>query len=132
MEAGMDPLKRRAAIFLGISLAIAVLTPLRIILALPNVSVYHGSPAIFAMQAIPYIVAGAIWLPAKDPGAPVIAYRLSLLLFAAACVIWLPLLVIPRSSGDMVGLGYILVFLATMVTIAVLSVGALIVMKLRR
>ena len=128
----MDPLKRRAAIFLGISLAVAVLTPLRIILALPSDSIYHRNPTIFAMQAIPYLVAGGLWLPSRNPRAPLIAYGLSLLLFAAACVLWVPLLVIPRSSGDMVWLAYVMVFLATMAGIIGLSIAAAIVTRLRR
>jgi hypothetical protein len=127
-----DPLKHRAAKLLIGATALAVLSPAYIAFALPDSAVYHRNSMVFTMQVIPYAVCAAIWLPLRDPGAPRIAYRLSMLLFVAACVLYLPSFVRPRSSGDMVGLYYIIVCVVSTVTIVGLSVIALVALAVRR
>ena len=122
----MNPLKRNTAILLGGSLALAVLTPLYISYAVPGSAVYHRNLFVFGMQATPYVVCAAIWLPWRDPRAPKVAFRLSLVLFAVACLLYLPSWVRPRTGGDMVVLGYLLICLVTTVAIVGFSVAAVI------
>jgi len=112
--------------------AIAMLTPLYISYAIPSASVYHRNGMVFLTQTIPYAVFAAIWLPIRRPGAAKMAHRIALLLFVAACLIYLPSWVRPRSGGDMVGLGYILACLVTTGVVVVLSIVALTVLHVRR
>jgi hypothetical protein len=128
----MSPLKRRAAMLLTGALSLAVLSPAYIAYALPQSAIYHRNVMVFAMQVIPYAVCAAIWLPMRDPAAPTIAYRLSILLFVAACLMYVPSFVRPRSSGDMVGLGYIIVCVVTTVAIVAISLIALVATMFRR
>jgi hypothetical protein len=122
-----DRLKRYAAALLGAGGLVAVLTPAYLIHALPGSAVYHRSPAIFVMQAIPYVLSAALWLPSRNPRAPKVAFGLSILLFAVACLLDLPQWIHPRSGGDMVGLGYILACLVLTTTILVVSLVAVVV-----
>jgi hypothetical protein len=114
------------------ALALAVLTPAYIANALPDSAVYHRSVYVFALQALPYIVCAAIWLPLRHPSAPIIAWGLSVLLFVVACVLYVPSLVRPRSGGDMVGLWYAIVCAATTSAVLVISVIALVTVEIRR
>ena len=120
-------LKRYAAALLGAGGLFAVLTPAYLIRALPGSAVYHRSPAVFVMQAIPYLLCAALWLPSSNPRAPKVALGLSILLFAVAGVLYLPQWVHPRSGGDMVGLGYILACLVLTTTVLVVSIVAVVV-----
>ena len=128
----MTRLKRRAAVMLTGALALAVLTPAYIATALPDSATYHRNISVFAMQVVPYVVCAAIWLPSRDPSAPIIAWGLSVLLFAVACVLYVPNLVRPRSSGDMVGLWYLIVCGVTTLAVVVISVIAFITVAIRR
>lgn len=114
------------------ALALAVLTPAYIAHALPDSAVYHRSVFVFALQVVPYVVCAAIWLPSRDPSAPIIAWGLSVLLFVVACVLYVPNLVRPRSSGDMVGLWYMMVCAVTTLAVVVISAIALVAVAIRR
>ena len=87
---------------------------------------------VFGLQVTPYLVCAAIWLPLRSDGAARAAYWLSLALFVVACLLYLPSWVRPRSGGDMVGLGYILVCLVTTGVIVVASVIILVASWLSR
>jgi hypothetical protein len=123
----MTRLKRYAAALLLASLSLAVLTPAYVVHALPSSAVYHRGLWIYAMQITPYAVCAALWLPSRNPSAPKIALRLSILLFVVACALYVPGFVRPRSGGDMVGLGYIIVCLVTTVGILAISLVAVVV-----
>ena len=123
----MTRLKRYAAALLLCSLTLAVLTPGYSMHALPGSAIYHRSAWIFAMQVFPYAVCAALWLPSRNPSAPKIALGLSILLLVVACVLYVPGFVHPRSGGDMVGLGYILVCLVTTVGVLAISLVAVVV-----
>lgn len=112
--------------------AIALLTPLYISYRIPSASVYHRSGFVLLMQTIPYAVCAAIWLPIRHPLAAKFAQRIALLLFAGACLIYLPSWVRPRSGGDMVGLGYILACAVTTAVVVLASIVALIILHLQR
>ena len=123
----MSPSKRNAAVLLVAALALAVLTPLYISYLVPGSAVYHRNLMVFGLQATPYLVCAAIWLPLRSDGAARAAYWLSLALFVVACLLYLPSWVRPRSGGDMVGLGYILICLVTTGAIVVISVFVVVV-----
>lgn len=123
----MSQLKRNAAALLVAAMALAVLTPLYISYAVPGSAVYHRNVMVFGLQAIPYLVCAAIWLPLRSAGAAKAAYWLSLALFVVACLLYLPSWVRPRSGGDMVGLGYILICLVTTGAIVVISLFVIVV-----
>jgi hypothetical protein len=109
----MSPPKRDAALLLVGGMALAESTPLCISYAVPGSAVYHRNVMVFGLQAIPYLVCAAIWLPWRSPDAGSAAYWLSLALLVVACVLYVPSWVKPRAAGDMVGLGYILICLVT-------------------
>ena len=117
----MDRLKRRAAIMLIVAQALALLTPAYIVMVEPSSAVYHWNAMVLLTQIIPYPVAAAIWLPSRNPRAPKIAFWLSAVLLASAFLWYGPMWLKPRSGGDMVGLGYILVCLVT--TAAILGIS---------
>ena len=128
----MNQLKRRAAALLAGALFLAVLTPAYISFRLPDSAIYHRNAVVFALQVIPYAVCAAIWLPSRNPSAPRIALGLSTVLFVVACLLYVPYLVRPRSSGDMVGLAYMIVCLATTLAVVAISVIAFVTVAIRR
>jgi len=127
----MHPLKRQAAALLVGALLIAVITPAYIAYALPDSGIYHRNPVVFALQVVPYLVCGAIWLPLRAPSAPRIARGLAMLLFVVACALYVPHLVRPRSSGDMVVLAYMIVCAVTTLAVVIISAVALVTVALR-
>jgi hypothetical protein len=121
----MHQLKRYAAALLLGAMALAVGVPAYLILVRPSSAVYHRHLVVFACQVLPYAVAAGIWLPARTPAAPRIAFGLSTLLFVVACILYVPVYVKPSLvSGDMVGLAYIFVCLATIAGILAISLVA--------
>lgn len=117
-------LKRYAAALLLAALALALLTPAYVAYAVPSQAVYHRNGFIFVTQVVPYALCAAVWLPSRNPSAPRIVLVLSVLLFIAACALYIPRVLRPGPGGDMVGLGYILVCLVTTSAIAAISVIA--------
>jgi hypothetical protein len=123
----LHPLKRYAATLLIAALALAVLTPAYLVHAVPETAVYYTNIWLVVMQVVPYAVCAAIWLPMRHPSAPKTALRLSMLLFLAAVLLYLPVWIHPRSGGDMAALGYILVCMVTTGTVLVISMLVLVV-----
>lgn len=116
------PLKRYAAASLVCALLIAVLTPAYVAHAEPSLARYLWHAPVFLMQAVPYAVCAAIWLPSRDRGAQKVALGLAILLLVVACVVYLPKWVHPEADvGDMVALLYVLICIAT--TGAVLAIS---------
>ena len=117
----MHPVKVRAAAWLVAALVLAVLTPLYVAWAAPMEAVYHRSGMVLLLQAIPYIVCAALWLPARSARAMKVFLRLAMVLFLVACVLNGPWLVRPGPAGDMVGLGYILICIVMTTAIVAIS-----------
>ena len=128
----MNPLKRYAAAMLIASMALALITPAYIAYAIPGSGVYHRNLMVLVTQTLPYFVCAVLWLPSRHPSAPRIVFNLATLLFAAACVLYVPSLVHPRSGGDMVGLFYIIACLVTTLAVVVISLIAFVVLLFRR
>jgi peptidoglycan/LPS O-acetylase OafA/YrhL len=129
-----DPqrLKRYAKILLAGGLLMALLTPVYIVLRVPGNRVYYWNPAVFIMQAIPYGVCAALWLPSRNPSAPAIALTLSILLLISACVLYVPTWFNPHSGGDMVGLGILLVCIVSTLGVLTISLVAFVITKIRQ
>lgn len=129
----MDRQKRHAATLLVGAQSLALLTPAYIIYAVPSSAIYHRNVMVLITQIIPYAVCAGLWLPSRNPSASKIVLWLSVLLFAAACLLYVPSLVNPRrGGGDMVGLGYIIVCLVTTTAIVAISLIAWVVVAIRR
>ena len=132
----MHPMKRYAAGLLVGAMVLALLTPWYIPIAVPGTRVYHRNGFVLVTQTLPYLLCAALWLPWKHPSTPKVAFRLSLLLFVAACLLYVPIFIDPRMvGGDMVGLGYILVCLVTtgaVLAISLITFGVLFVRGVRR
>ena len=129
----MHPLKRRAAALLLGAMSLALMTPVYLIHARPDSEVYHRNAFVFACQIIPYALCAALWLPWRNPSAPRIAFGLGMLLFVAACALYVPVFLHPElGGGDMVGLGYILICLVTTGAVVVISIVAAITVVVRQ
>jgi len=115
-------LKGLAVVFLLCGLTLAVGTPAYIVHAAPHLGAYLRHPIIYACQAVPYALCAALWLPWRAPVAAKIAVGLSLVMLAAACVLYVPMLLRPAArGGDMIALAF--VGIAAVTTIAVLGLS---------
>lgn len=124
----MHPVKRTAAFVLFAAFAIAFLTPLYVSYAAPMEAVYHKNGMVLLMQAIPYAVCAALWLPLRDPRAPRILLRLAIVLLVVTCLLYAHWWLNPGPGGDMVGLGYILVCAVMTAAIVAISIIAFVAM----
>ena len=107
-------------------------TPVYLAHAAPHLSIYLRHPVILLGQAVPYVVCAAIWLPRRAPTAAVSGLILAALLFLAALVLYLPMLVAPgKHGGDMIGLAFILIALDTTAGVVLGSAIAGLVLWLR-
>ena len=128
----MTRLKLWAAGLLLAGLALAVGTPLYLGLAAPHLSVYLLNPVILLGQAVPYVMCACLWLPWRLPAATKTALVLAGLLLIAALVLYLPMLWAPGAQGgDMIGLGFILIAIATTVALLLGSGIAALLLWLR-
>jgi hypothetical protein len=90
------------------------------------------NPVILLGQPVPYLVCAGIWLPRRSPAAEAPSLILAALLFAAALVLYVPVLWAPgKRGGDMIGLGYILISLVTTAVVLFISATAGLVLWLR-
>jgi ABC-type xylose transport system permease subunit len=115
--------RRRTLGFLLVGLLLAVATPGYLAWSL-GLEVYLLHPAIFAAQAVPYLLAGAFWLPFRTAPATSISQGLAGLLLIAAGILYVPMLtgLLPM-GGDMVALAFALIDVVTL--IFVLAVTAI-------
>lgn len=103
---------------------LALVTPLYLVRRAPQLSGYLLHPLILTGQTVPYLVCAALWLPWKARDAETAALILAAILLFAALVLYLPMLLAPRTpGGDMVGLAFILI--STVTTGAVLLGSAI-------
>ena len=82
------------------------------------------NPGLALWQLIPYVLCGALWLPWRGAFARNDARAVAAVLFAVSGVIYLPMLVHQEwLSGDMVGLGFIILTLAVSAGVLLLTLG---------
>jgi hypothetical protein len=117
--------KRKTAwLLLGAAL-LSIATPIVVGLTQPGARFYVFQPMIFAGQVIPNLVAAGLWLPWRSARASKVGLWLAVLLFVAFTLLYLPAMTgIVPTTGDMIGLGYILVALVTTVSIVVATIVA--------
>ena len=113
-----------AAGLLTLSLVLSIATPVYLAHAARHIAVYLKSPVIILGQAVPYVVAAAIWLPWRAPATVTAGLIVAGALFVAALFLYLPMLwAADRMGGDMVGFAFLLISFFT--TIAVLLASAI-------
>ena len=124
---------KHAAGLLLFGLVLAVGTPLYLGLAAPRLSVYLLNPVILLGQAVPYVVCAGLWLPWRVPATTKAALVLAGLLLTAALVLYLPMLWTPGGQGgDMIGLTFILISIATTLALFLGSGIAALWLRVRR
>ena len=128
----MNAPRRRTLGLLLAGLLLAVLTPVYLAIAL-GLEGYLLHPAIFAAQAVPYLLAGALWLPCRTPPATSIGQGLSGLLLVSAGLLYIPMLTgLLSMGGDMVGLAFISISVVTVAAVLAVTVIAHSVLYIRR
>lgn len=97
-------------------------TPSYLAYARPGLAGYLFHPSVLVIQALPYAVAAALWLPAwrwKSDRATVFA---SALLLAASLLMYTPVVWTPeRWGGDMIALAFLAMSGVTLAVVLVLS-----------
>ena len=112
--------KRRTVYFLAGTAALSIGTPAIVAATQPGARFYLLQPVIFGAQAIPNLVAAALWLPWRSARASNVGLLLAGLLFAASILFYVPILTgIVPTGGDMIALGYLLFAFVTLVSILV-------------
>lgn len=128
----MTTTKRRTLYLLLGGLLLSIGTPVYLALARPGMSVYLLHPAIFAAQALPYVVAAGLWLPWSSPHASTIGQVLAGLLFLVAVLLYIPMVTgLWATGGDMVGLGFFLIAICTTLSLLLVTLVAFGVLWLR-
>ena len=126
-------MQRNTHLWLLGALALAVGTPAVLGVLHSGARFYLLQTYIFLVQAFPYLVAAALWLPWRSPDAARIAHSLARVLFYAAAVFYATLLTgIFPVGGDMIGLGVILIALTTLALVVVATLLAFALLWLRR
>jgi hypothetical protein len=129
----MDAVRRRTLGLLLAGLLLATGTPGFLALARPGLKLYLLHPVIFLGQAVPYLLAGALWLPCRSQPRTTIGRWLAGLLLLTAGVLYLPMLtgLLPM-GGDMVGLLFITISAVTALAVLLVSGIAHGLISLRR
>jgi hypothetical protein len=129
----MPRARRVTAGLLLAGLFVAEITPWYLVHVRPVLAGYLLHPAIFLIQAVPYVVCAALWLPWRSEAAGRAAVVVSSLVLATALVAHLPMLVGARHmGGDMIGLAFVGTAAATSVVVLAASVVAAVAMWWRR
>ena len=126
------PSAKRSAVgcLLG-GLALTLVTPAYVAHAAPHLAGYLLHPTLFAVQVVPYLLCGVLWLPWRSGQAATTAFVLSLLLLLAAVIVYAPILWAPGArGGDMVGLAYVAISAAMTIAVLLASAAALLVLWL--
>lgn len=125
--------RRRTLALLLAALVLAVGTPGFLALARDDLRGYLLHPAIFVMQATPYLLAGAFWLPFRTKPATTVAQWIAGALLLAALLLYLPMVTgLLPTGGDMVGLTFVAITVVTISAIAVVTVVAWGLLYVRR
>ena len=83
---------------------------------------YLLRPVLFMIQAFPYVLFSALWLWRKGDRALWIGRALSFLMLGSALILYVPMLIAPRSyGGDMIALLFGIICLVTTIALLVLS-----------
>jgi hypothetical protein len=115
---------RRTLAWLAAGAAMSVGTPVYLAFA-HGLEGYLLHPTLILAQAAPYLVAGAFWLPCRTPPLPRAGTWTAIVMFAAALVIYVPMLTgIVSTGGDMVALAFMAI---DAVTLAVLVLSIVLV-----
>lgn len=113
----MDRTRRRTLGLLLAGLLLAVGTPVYLAIT-RGLEVYLLHPVILVGQAVPYLLAAALWLPWRSRPATSIGQGLAGVLFVTAGLIYVPMLTGYLSTGgDMVGLAFIAIEAVTTLTL---------------
>jgi len=118
--------KRRTLYFLFGSAALSVAAPALVAMTQPGARFYLLQPMIFAAQAIPNLVAAALWLPWRSARATRVTLLLSRLYLVASALFYVPVITgILPTGGDMIGLGYFLFAAVSVVLVVAVTAIAL-------
>lgn len=126
MKAPREPLPQRRTLVALLTVAglLAVGTPAYVAYTQPSMAPYLLHPSVFALQALPYVIAAALWLPAWRWGSGTAFVILAAILLVVALVLYVPVLWAPEQwGGDMIGLAILAISGVT--TVAVLTVSGL-------
>jgi hypothetical protein len=125
---------RRKTVYLLLgSLLLSVGTPAYLALTRSGARFYLLQPMIFAMQAIPYVLAAGLWLPWRSACTSTIGVRLAGVLFFADVLLYVPILTgLLPTGGDMIALGFLMIAMVTTVSILVVTLAAFGVSWMRR
>lgn len=126
----MNRLQRYAAWVLLCAFALAIGTPVYLSYAGQDLASYLLHAELLVLQALPYVVCAAVWLPRRTPGAAPTALGLALALLAAGGVLYVPMLLQPEKlGGDMVGLLFLLISIATTIVLLLVSLFAILLIR---
>jgi hypothetical protein len=121
-----NPTKQKTLYFLLGSALLAIATPVIVAITQPGARFYLLQSIVFIAQAIPSLVAAALWLPWRSARATKVCLRLAGTLFVASVVFYIPVLTgIVPTGGDMIALGYVLFAFVTLVSILTVTAVAL-------
>lgn len=99
--------RQRTLGLLVAGLALAVATPLSLAVT-SGLGAYLLHPAVFAAQACPFLLAGLLWLPRRNPTEILIGQWVARLLLIAAALLYLPMITgLMPMGGDMVALAFV-------------------------
>lgn len=114
--------RRRTWLLLLSGVILAVGTPLFLTWHRRDLRGYLLHPVLVAIEALPYLLGAALWVPWRDEGALRVGRRLAGLLLLASAAIHVPLLAgMMPLGGDMVGLGFAAVGLGSSVGVLLCS-----------
>ena len=129
----MTTTQRRTLYLLLGGLLLSIGTPACLALVRPGAAPYLLQPQVFAAQALPYLLAAALWLPWRSPRAGTIAQTLAGLLFMVALLLYLPMLAgFWATGGDMIGLAFFLIAAGTTLSLLVVTLVAFGILWLRQ
>jgi hypothetical protein len=127
-----NPTKQKTLYFLLGSALLAIATPAVIAVTQPAARFYLLQPMIFAGQIVPALVAAAVWLPWRSARANRVALVLSRLYFVGSALFYLPVITgILPTGGDMIGLGYFLFAVVSVVLIVAVTLIAFLISWVR-
>ena len=121
--------RRWVAGLLAGGFVLSVATPFYLSYSRPSVAVYLLHPSVYVLQALPYGLAAALWLPRWSWRGDATSTVLAALLLATSLALYGPVVLAPRQwGGDMIALAFLAMSGATTAVILILSgVTALIV-----
>jgi hypothetical protein len=116
---------------LGAGLVLAVATPWYVGIS-NGLETYLRHPAVFTMQAVPYLLAAAFWLPVRSPPLHTIGLVVAWVMLVTAALVYVPMLTgwFPM-GGDMVALAFAVIDVVTICLVLLVTLVAHIVVRLR-